>query len=106
MPSKKIEYNCTNCQGSFIRGKSDIEKTLKKNNTVFCSIKCSKNYNNKIQLEKGFSENKTCKRCSLEKPRTNRYFTTHKKRQMVLIAGVKNAEVPIEVKSEEVGIDQ
>lgn len=38
MPSKKIEYNCTHCDNSFIRGKYDIERTLKKNNTVFCSI--------------------------------------------------------------------
>lgn len=56
MPSKKIEYNCTNCQGSFIRGKSDIEKTLKKNNTVFCSIKCSKNYNKESLEAKEYLE--------------------------------------------------
>jgi hypothetical protein len=79
MPSKKIEYNCTHCDTLFIRGKSDIERTLKKNNTVFCSISCSKEYSNKIQLEKGFSENKTCKKCNIEKPRTNEYFTAHKK---------------------------
>ena len=51
MPSKKIEYNCTHCDASFIRAKYDIERTLKKNNTVFCSISCSKEYSNKIQLE-------------------------------------------------------
>ena len=79
MPSKKIEYNCTHCESLFIRGKSDIERTLKKNNTVFCTITCSKDYKNKIQLEKGFSENKTCKKCNIEKPRTNEYFTAHKR---------------------------
>jgi hypothetical protein len=79
MPSKKIEYNCTNCQNLFIRGKFEIERTLKKNNTVFCSISCSKTYNNRIQLEKGFSENKQCAKCTIEKPRTSDYFTAHKK---------------------------
>ena len=79
MPSKKIEYNCTHCNTLFIRGKYDIERALKKNNTVFCSITCSKEYNNKLQLEKGFLENKTCKKCTIEKPRTGEYFTAHKK---------------------------
>jgi hypothetical protein len=74
MPSKKIEYNCTHCNALFIRGKSDIEKTFKKNNTVFCSISCSREYSNKIQLEKGFSENKICKKCNIEKPRTSDFF--------------------------------
>lgn len=79
MPSKKIEYNCTHCNTLFIRGKYDIEKTLKKNNTVFCTISCSKDYSNKIQLKKGFSENKTCKKCNIEKPRKKEYFSEHKK---------------------------
>lgn len=79
MPSIKIEYNCTHCNTSFVRSKYDIERTLKKNNTVFCSITCSKDYKNKIQLEKSFSENKTCKKCNIEKPRTGEYFTAHKK---------------------------
>jgi len=78
MPSKKIEYNCTLCQSVFIRGKSDIERTLKKTNAVFCSISCSKSYNNKVALEKGFSIDKTCKKCNIEKPRTNEYYTLHK----------------------------
>jgi hypothetical protein len=79
MASIKIKANCYHCSKEFIRGKYDINKTLKKSGTIFCSITCGKQYSNKKILEQGFSENKACKKCNIERPRTNEYFTAHKK---------------------------
>lgn len=79
MPSVKINCYCTNCNTLFTRSKQDVERTLKKSNTVFCSITCSKQHQNKTALQKGFSENKICTKCNIEKPRTNEYFPSNKK---------------------------
>jgi len=75
----KITMNCFLCGENFERSKSDIKKNLKIKKQVFCSISCSKKHNNIIKLEKGFSENKICSRCSEEKPRTSEYFPKHTK---------------------------
>ena len=79
MASIKIKTNCYHCNKEFERGKYDINRTLKNSGAVFCSITCGKQYKNKKILEQGFSENKTCKKCNIEKPRTNEYFTAHKR---------------------------
>jgi peptide methionine sulfoxide reductase MsrB len=79
MASIKIKVNCYHCDNEFERGKYDINRTLKNSGAVFCSIKCSKDYNNKKILEKGFPENKTCSKCNIEKPRTNEFFSKHSK---------------------------
>jgi hypothetical protein len=79
MPSVKIKTNCSYCNSEFERGKSDINRTLKKSGVVFCSIKCSKDYINKKVLNQGFSENKVCSKCKIEKPRTNEFFSKHSK---------------------------
>jgi hypothetical protein len=46
MPSIKIQANCNFCNNEFIRGKYDIERSIKKTGVVFCSIGCSKQYHN------------------------------------------------------------
>jgi len=74
MPSVKIKINCYHCNIEFERGKYDIQRTLKISGAVFCSIKCGKEYNNKKILELGFSKNKICTKCNIEKPRTNEFF--------------------------------
>lgn len=79
MPSVKIKTNCFYCSKEFERGKYDINRTLKNSGVVFCSITCGKQYKNKTILEKGFSENKTCSKCSIEKPRTDEFFSKHPK---------------------------
>jgi hypothetical protein len=78
MPSVKIKANCYYCNKEFERGKYDINRTLKKSGAVFCSISCGKQYKNKKVLEQGFSENKTCTKCNIEKPRDNKNFGKHK----------------------------
>lgn len=79
MPSVKIKTNCSFCNKEFERAKYDINKTLKKSGNVFCSIHCGKQYANKKALEQGFSENKTCTKCNIEKPRTSEFFSKHSK---------------------------
>lgn len=78
MPSKKIEHTCTNCQSTFTRSESDIQKALKKNGTIFCNISCYRKYSKNLKIQKGFSESKTCKKCNVEKPRSKEYFPVHK----------------------------
>ena len=77
MPSVKIKVNCYNCSKEFERGKYDVNRTLKNRGAVFCSIKCSKDYNNKKILEQGFSKTKLCTKCNIEKPRTIEFFSKH-----------------------------
>jgi len=79
MPSVKIKTNCYYCNNEFERGKYDIERTLKNSGAVFCSITCGKKYKNKKILEQGFSENKTCTKCNIEKQRTSEFFSKHSK---------------------------
>jgi hypothetical protein len=79
MPSVKIKINCCNCNNEFERGKYDIERTLKNAGVVFCSIRCGKEYSNKKILEKGFSENKVCSKCNIEKQRTSIFFPKNSK---------------------------
>lgn len=74
MPSVKIKTNCYCCNNEFERGKYDIERTLKNSGAVFCSITCGKKYKKNKALEQGLSKNKTCTKCSVEKPRTNEFF--------------------------------
>jgi hypothetical protein len=78
MPSVKIKANCYHCNKEFERGKYDINRTLKNSGAVFCSISCGRQYKNKKILEQGFSKNKTCTRCNIEKPRDNKNFGKHK----------------------------
>jgi hypothetical protein len=77
MASVKIKANCYNCDKEFERGKYDINRTLKNSGTIFCSITCGKKYKNKKILEQGFSENKNCSKCNVEKPRTSDFFSKH-----------------------------
>ena len=79
MPSVKIKVNCFHCNKEFERGKYDVNKTLKKSGTIFCSITCGKQYNNNKILQKGFSENKVCSKCNTEKPRNLEFFPKHPK---------------------------
>jgi hypothetical protein len=79
MASVKIKANCYHCDKEFERGKYDINRTLKNSGAVFCSITCGKQYKNKTILKQGFSENKTCSKCSIEKPRTDEFFSKHPK---------------------------
>jgi hypothetical protein len=79
MASVKIKANCYHCDKEFERGKYDINRTLKNSGAVFCSITCGKQYKNKTILEQGFSENKTCSKCSVKKPRTDEFFSKHPK---------------------------
>lgn len=79
MASIKIKANCYYCNKEFERGKYDINRTLKNSGAVFCSITCGKQYKNKKTLEQGFSENKTCSKCNVEKPRNNKFFSSHPK---------------------------
>jgi len=74
MASVKIKSNCCFCNKEFERQKYAIEKTLKNSGAVFCSIHCGTQYRNKKILNQGFSENKVCTKCNLEKPRTNEFF--------------------------------
>jgi hypothetical protein len=77
MASVKIKANCYYCDKEFERGKYDINRTLKNSGAVFCSITCGKQYKNKKILEQGFSENKVCTKCNIEKPRTFEFFSKH-----------------------------
>jgi hypothetical protein len=79
MPSRKIKTNCSFCNKEFERGKYDVQRTLKKSGHIFCSIGCSKQHYIQKVLKEGFSENKTCKKCNSEKPRTVEYFPKHTK---------------------------
>jgi hypothetical protein len=79
MPSIKIKANCYNCDKEFERGKYDINRTLKSSGAVFCSITCGRQYKNKKILEEGLSENKSCSKCNIEKPRTSEFFPKHSK---------------------------
>ena len=79
MASIKIKANCYHCNKEFERGKYDINRTLKNCGAVFCSITCGKQYKNKKTLEQGFLENKACSKCSIEKPRTDEFFSKHSK---------------------------
>lgn len=79
MPSVKIQANCHFCNKEFTRGKYDIERTLKNTGAVFCSVLCSKQYSKNKKLNEGFTENKTCTKCNVEKPRKEKYFAHHPK---------------------------
>lgn len=79
MASVKIKANCYYCDKEFERGRYDINRTLKSSGAVFCSITCGKQYKNKKILEQGFSENKTCSKCNIEKSRTSEFFSKHSK---------------------------
>jgi hypothetical protein len=79
MASIKINKTCSFCNKEFQRSKSDVEKTEKKIGKIFCSIHCSKQNLIQEEIKKGFSENKNCTKCNLEKPRTIEYFSPHKK---------------------------
>jgi len=80
MPSVKIQATCHFCNNEFTRGKYEIERTIKKSGVVFCSIGCSKQYHNSKVLTEGFSENKVCTKCNVEKPRTSEHFPPHSKK--------------------------
>jgi hypothetical protein len=90
MSSVKIKVNCYNCSKEFERGKYDVNRTLKNRGAIFCSIKCSKDYNNKKILEQGFSKTKLCTKCNIEKPRTIEFFSKHSKTLDKLDSWCKN----------------